>query len=173
MIEDSYPFRFVHRHRDCGNGILYIDVYRFKSTKSNLIYFVNVERYDYNMYAVKFYQKNHKLSPKKYQILSNTFEPRRMIYTCMNVMLSVFAENPRASFGFIGANCEGEDTANTKRYRVYNKIVATKISTEQFKHIENVEKSAYMLINRSELAKHPDLIDRIEEAFVELYDFFE
>lgn len=173
MITDSYPFKFVHRHYDCSNGINYIDVYRFKSTKSNLTYFINVERYEYNMYVVKFYQKNHKLSSKKYQILSNTFEPRRMIYTCMNVMLSVLEDNPHASFGFIGANSEGEDTANTKRYRVYNKVVASKISSEQFKHIENVEKSAYMLINREELAKHPDLVERIEESFVDLYDFFE
>lgn len=173
MIADSYPFRFVHRHYNCGNGIRYTDVYRFKSTKSNLTYFVNVERYDYNMYAVKFYQKNHRHSPRKYQILSNTFEPRRMIYTCMNVMLAVLEENPRASFGFIGANCEGEDIGNTKRYRVYRKIVATKISDSSFQHIRNKSKSAYMLINRAELEVQPDLIDRIEETFLELYDFFE
>ena len=173
MIADSYPFKFIHRYYECNDGVKYIDVYRFKSTKSNLTYFVNVERYDFNMYAVKFFQKNHKLSPKKYQILANTFEPRRVIYTCINIMLSVLEQNPQASFGFIGANGEDEDTTNTKRYRVYNKIVASKISTERFHHIENVEKSAYMLINRNELAKHPDLVERIEDSFIDLYHYFE
>ena len=54
--KDSYPYLFIRRKKDCGKGILYIDIYRFKSTKSNIVYLVNVERYEHNMYAVKFYQ---------------------------------------------------------------------------------------------------------------------
>lgn len=173
MIQTGYPFTFVHRSRNSGQGILYVDIYRFKSTKSKLTYLVRVERYEHNMYAVKFYQKNHRLSPKKYQILSHTFEARRIIYTCMNVMFSIFRENPRASFGFIGANCENESEANTKRYRVYNKIVATQISEEKFKHVENINKSAYMLINREELKEYPNLVEIIEKTFQELYDYFD
>ena len=173
MNRDCYPFTFVHRSKNCGQGILYVDIYHFKSTKSNLSYLIRVERYEHNMYAVKFYQKNHRLSPKKYQILSNTFEPRRIIYTCMNVMFYIFKENPRASFGFIGASCENEDVANTKRYRVYNKIVATQVSEEKFEHVENIKKSAYMLINRAELEEYPNLIQDIEKTFQELYDFFD
>ena len=173
MNQDCYPFTFVHRSRNCGQGILYVDIYRFKSTKSNLVYLVRVERYEHNMYAVKFYQKNHRLSPKKYQILSNTFEARRIIYTCMNVMFHVYKENPRASFGFIGANCENESQENTKRYRVYNKIVATQVSENIFKHVENMGKSAYMLINRDELKEYPNLVEEIERTFQELYDYFD
>ncbi len=173
MIQACYPFTFVHRSRNCGQGILYVDIYRFKSTKSKLTYLVRVERYEHNMYAVKFYQKNHRLSPKKYQILSHTFEARRIIYTCMNVMFSVLKENPRASFGFIGANCEDEDEANTKRYRIYRKIMATKISEERFIHTRNQEKSAIMLINREELKEYPNLVEIIEKTFQELYDYFD
>ena len=88
-------------------------------------------------------------------------------------MFSVYKENPRASFGFIGANCEGENEADTKRYRVYRKIVATQISEEQFIHTRNKEKSACMLINRMELQEYPNLIEEIERTFQELYDFFE
>ena len=171
--KDSYPYLFIRRKKDCGKGILYIDIYRFKSTKSNIVYLVNVERYEHNMYAVKFYQKNHRLSPKKYQLLSNTFEPRRIIYTCMNIMYSILEQNPRASFGFIGANCENENTENTKRYRVYRKIVATQVSDELFLHARNEEKSTCILINKNELGKYPDLIEKIEETFVELYDYFD
>jgi hypothetical protein len=125
------------------------------------------------MYAVKFYQKNHRLSPKKYQILSNTFEARRIIYTCMNIMFLLYKKNPRASFGFIGANCENESQENTKRYRVYNKIVATQVSENIFKHVENMGKSAYMLINRDELKEYPNLVEEIERTFQELYDYFD
>lgn len=173
MIPWGYPFKFIHRDWNCGKGIRYTDVYRFKSTKSNLTYFVNVELYGCNMYSVKFYQKNHKLSPRKYQILSNTFEPRTIIYTCMSIMGEILKINPYASFGFIGSNCDGESVENTKRYRFYSRIVATKIDNLRFLHIENVEKSAYLLVNRRELDRTPDLMDKIEEEFSDLYDYFE
>ena len=173
MMDTSYPYIYLRRIYNCGCGILYIDLYRFKSTKSNLTYMVRVERYEHNMHAVKFYQKNHRHSPKKYQLLSNTFEPRRILYTVMNIMVEIFHANPKASFGFIGANCENEGTENTKRYRVYNKLVASKVGEDFFEHVENKRSSAYMLINRKELQEHPNLIEKIEDTFVELYDYFD
>ena len=88
-------------------------------------------------------------------------------------MFLLYNENPRASFGFIGANCENESQENTKRYRVYNKIVATQVSENIFKHVENIGKSAYMLINRDELKEYPDLVEEIERTFQELYDYFD
>lgn len=88
-------------------------------------------------------------------------------------MFLIYKENPRASFGFIGANCENENIGNTKRYRVYYKIVATQISDNIFKHVENVEKSAYMLINRKELEEYPNLVEEIERTFQELYNYFD
>ena len=170
---EGYPYIFIQRCKSYDKGILYVDIYRFKSTKSNLTYMVRVERYDYNMYAVKFYQKNHRNSDKKYQLLSNTFEPRRILYTIMNIMYDIYQENPRASFGFIGANCENEDIANTKRYRVYRKLVATQVSEKMFIHTRNEDKSTCMIINRKELEEHSDLIEKIEDTFVELYDYFD
>lgn len=172
-LPESYPYIYIQRCKSYDKGILYIDIYRFKSIKSNLTYMVRVERYDHNMYAVKFYQKNHRHSDKKYQLLSNTFEPRRILYTVMNIMIDIYKGNPKASFGFIGANCENEDTANTKRYRVYNKLVATRVSNEIFKHVEDKRTSAYMLVNRKELEEYPDLIEKIEKSFMELYDYFD
>ena len=88
-------------------------------------------------------------------------------------MFLIYKENPHASFGFIGANCENENIGNTKRYRVYYKIVATQISDNIFKHVENVEKSAYMLINRKELEEYPNLLEEIERTFQELYNYFD
>lgn len=62
---------------------------------------------------------------------------------------------------------------NTKRYRVYRKIMATKISEEKFIHTRNQEKSAIMLINREELKEYPNLVEIIEKTFQELYDYFD
>ena len=124
-----------------------------------------------------YYPLSDALIPIQGQIKVNNifqyFEARRIIYTCMNIMFLLYKENPRASFGFIGANCENESQENTKRYRVYNKIVATQVSENIFKHVENIGKSAYMLINRDELKEYPDLVEEIERTFQELYDYFD
>ena len=172
MIPSSYSFVFVHRSHGF-DGVLRIDLYRFTSVKSGLDYLVRVEEYPNNMYAVKFYLKNHSHSDKKYQLLTNTFEARTIINTCINIMLSVYEKNDNASFGFIGSNSDGEPVANTKRYRVYSKIIATYFSDKLFMHIENIDKSVYMLINRKQLELNPNLIDDIEESFMQMYDYFD
>ena len=56
-------------------------------------------------------------------------------------MLSIYEEDPKASFGFIGANGFNEDTKCTKRYRVYSRIVATYFSDRVFYHKEYIEKT--------------------------------
>lgn len=88
-------------------------------------------------------------------------------------MLSIYHMNPKASFGFIGSNGFGEDICCTKRYRVYSKIIATYFSDKHFYHKENIEKSAYMLINNVSLAENPDLVNQIETFFIEQYEYFE
>ena len=105
--------------------------------------------------------------------MTNTFEPRRIINTCINIMLSIYKENPKASFGFIGANGFNEDTVCTKSYRVYARIIATYFSDKFFYHKENIEKSAYMLINNIALKENPDLTQQIETFFINQYDYFE
>lgn len=176
MLESAYPFLFIMNLKDEANqdGLLQVKLYRFKSTKSKITYIVRVEKYMYNIYAVKFYPKKYKDSKNKYRIATNTFEPRRIINTCINIMLSIYKENTMASFGFIGANGLNENSTNcTKRYRVYSKIMATYFSSERFYHKENKEKSAYMLINKKSLHKDENLISKIESFFMEQYDYFD
>ena len=88
-------------------------------------------------------------------------------------MLSVYDQNCMASFGFIGSNSDGESVSNTKRYRVYSKIIATYFSDKLFMHIENIDKSVYMLVNRQQLALNPTLVEDIEVSFMQMYDYFD
>lgn len=173
MLQSAYPFYLIQIDKGDSKGLLHILLYRFKSTKSNLVYIVRVEEYEYNIYAVKFYQKSHSLSKNKYRIMTNTNEPRRIINTCVNIMLTVYQKNKKASFGFVGANGFDEDISYTKRYRVYSRIIATYFSDEHFYHKENIEKSAYMLINNISLKENPDLVEQIESFFIEQYEYFE
>lgn len=173
MLQSAYPFYLIQSDKGDSKGLLHILLYRFKSTKSNLVYIVRVEEYEYDIYAVKFYQKSHSLSKNKYRIMTNTNEPRRIINTCVNIMLTVYQKNKKASFGFVGANGFDEDISYTKRYRVYSRIIATYFSDEHFYHKENIEKSAYMLINNISLKENPDLVEQIESFFIEQYEYFE
>ena len=93
--------------------------------------------------------------------------------TCMAVMREVAEKDSRASFGFIGANKIDEPEANTKRFRVYRRFMLTNFGNDEYVHKFNIAKSAYMLINRKELATNPSLLDEIVEGFTELYPYFE
>lgn len=173
MLENAYPFYFIQKDKESSSGLLYVSLYRFKSSKSNLVYIVRVECYEYHIYAVKFYLKSHALSKDKYKMLTNTYEPRKIINTCINIMLSIYEADPRASFGFVGANGFGEDVNCTKRYRVYSRMIATYFSNNYFYHKENIEKSAYMLINNIALNENPDLVAEIESFFIRQYEYFD
>lgn len=105
--------------------------------------------------------------------MTNTNEPRRIINTCVNIMLSIYEANKNASFGFIGSNGIGESVCCTKRYRVYSRLMATYFSEKIFYHKENIEKSAYMLINNNALKENQNLISEIEDFFVRQYDYFD
>lgn len=169
----SYKFRFVQNFNRKSGHLQYKRLYTFKSEKSNLYYWVWVECYDYDIYAIKFHLKAHRLSKNKYKLMTHTFEPRVIVQTCMNIMLSIYQENDHASFGFIGSNSEGENTSMTRRFRFYRAIMATSFSDKYFEHIELPEKSTYLMVNKVELANDPDLITKIEDAFKDEYEYFE
>lgn len=171
---DYYPFRFVQNFYESNNSRLQCKrLYSFKSTKSNEWYWVWVECYDLHMYAVKFHLKRHRNSPHKYSLLTGTGEPRRIINTCVAIMLEIAQKDPRSSFGFIGSNIMGEDICNTKRYRVYKTLMLTYFSDTYFTHKANDEKSAYLLIRKAELANNPHFMDDIEIFFTEEYEYFD
>lgn len=169
----SYPYRFVQNFHEREGHLKSKRLYSFVSEKSHLCYWVWVEEYDYNIYAIKFHLKQHRFSPNKYSFKTNTFEPRVIVQTCINIMIDIYHENDLASFGFIGSNSEGEPTEMTKRFRFYRAIMATYFSDKHFEHIEITDKSTYMMVNKVELENDPDLIAKIQEAFIEQYPYFE
>ena len=105
--------------------------------------------------------------------MTGLYEARQCIRTCMAIMEEVARSDSRASFGFIGANQMNEPEENTKRFRVYRRFMLTCFGNDEYIHKYNISKSAYMLINRKELAEHPGLLDEIVKGFSELYPYFE
>lgn len=109
----------------------------------------------------------------KYSVLTNTYEPRRIVMTCINIMLEIYQKDDHASFGFIGSNLEEESIDNTKRFRFYRRIMATYFSEKYFIHQENSLKSAYLMLNKVEMTNNPRLKEDIESAFKEQYEYFD
>ena len=172
-MRSGYPYRFVMNEPSRDEYILETAIYTFRSTKSSLTYLVRVEHYKKDIYIIKFFLKSNRHSPYKYNLMTNTFEPRRIINTCINILLDVYKKNSEASFGFIGANRIGETEENTKRYRVYKKIVTTYFTDIYFYHNYNADKSAYILINKLKLKESPTLIQEIEQFFIDIYPSLE
>jgi len=165
-----YPFTFLMR--SISNGIP-VSIYHFKSPKTKQWYIVRVEEYPHHFFGVKFYLKADSNNPHKYNRLSGLNEPRSVINTCIAIMLDIEKQNPRASFGFIGANIEGEGLANTKRFRVYRRILTTYFSEEAFFHYQVIEQSAYAMVRRTELESNDNLINQISTYFSENYSNFD
>ena len=60
-----------------------------------------------------------------------------------------------------------ESEFQTKRFRIYSRMMATYFKNDTFAHYMMVPKSAYLMIRKSELEKEP----RLAEIF--LYDYFD
>lgn len=177
MLPDlfHYNYRFVQRVDNPlkDDFLKYKLLYSFKSPKSRQWYWVWVEVYERDFYAVKFHLKAHRDSEYKYSLMTGYNEARPVINTCIAIMHEIANVNPHASFGFIGANMETESETNTKRFRVYSRFMASYFSQQIFKHFVVFSKSAYILVRQTELKLHPDLLDDINTKFKQLYPYFE
>lgn len=177
MTIEHYPYRFVKKDIEPWDGpqgfLLHRLLYSFKSSKTHQTYWVWIEVYKLHFYAVKFHLKAHRHSKYKYNLMTGLNEARQCIRTCMAIMEEVVKDDPKASFGFIGANKLDETEVNTKRFRVYRRFMLTNFGNEEYLHKFNVAKSAYVLINRKQLAAQPKLLDEIVDGFKELYPYFE
>jgi hypothetical protein len=175
MFDTAYPFQLVDHKRIPGGGVLEFWLYTFISGRRR--YQVRVERYEGDIYVIKYYADCHSQSKNKYNLLLKDERPAPIIRTCVNIMLGIYTANPSASFGFIGAfslNKERkgkvvqEGKSNTQRFRVYQTLIYNFFGQDTFEHSENVEHSAYLLINRQ---NDPIGVfkERAEEMFKQLY----
>lgn len=167
MDDRFYPCIFsMNDYSETDNVLDYVSYYRFKSEKSKLFYIIRVEAYRDHVYGVKFFLKSMLNSPKKYSHLTNTFEPRTIVYSVFNLMLEILKKDSLATFMFIGNPDENGTHNNTRRYRLYCRLVSNKISDKYFKHIRTPKYSLYILANRSILADKPFFTEELLENFV-------
>lgn len=91
------------------------DYWTFKSLKSNKRYIVEVEGFENEFYGLKFYWKGVEKSKFRYSLLTNDYEPRVIVRSCIEVMLEYYRKNQLVSFGFVAAPDLEKDIQGKKR----------------------------------------------------------
>lgn len=149
-----------------------IELYRFKNDFKQ-IYIVEIFHYEHNVYAVKFYLKNHTDSKRRYNLCyKNDFKEGlgyatgnsnfiKVLNTILSIVIDIIKKDNFASFGFMGAPRENEldevlnadninedcTVANTKRYKVYHLYVRKYFNPEDFEYIDSKTSSILLLRN--------------------------
>ncbi len=169
---EGYPFTFVMNDKDDTDDLLlYTMQYRFKSSKSHHTYIVRVEKYPQHVYCLKFFDKANINSKEKYSLKTNTFEPRKILYTMYHIFLEVLKKDNKASLFFIGAEDDRDELGETtRRYRLYRKFVSSIISNKMFEHFRINELSLYILINKNSDIKPDILVNKIVEEVTKAYN---
>jgi hypothetical protein len=171
MFDSHYTFRHISTNApdDKFGKEVYakLHLYTFDCRKNHQ-YIVHVEEYDCNLYALKFYLKNHRLSDDKYNILTNHQDLPRIVVTCIKIFFSIRdLTNPMASLAFIGARLPTEESnKSTKRFRLYSFIVSSFFAPVDFEHFDFADQSLYLLLSKKN--DIPAQLLRIEELMGEL-----
>ena len=148
-----YPASFIMRSKD-SSGLRIIDVWKFRSTKSKRWYIIEMEHFDNNLIAIKFYCKSNRLSKNKYSIMTNDNEPRTIIYSCLELMKRYYLLDNTVSFGFYAEqdlNPKKQLKHSTRRFRFYKLIVTYYFGEESFVHIQDNSERIYLLLNKRQL----------------------
>ena len=176
MFNSEYSYYLLdHKNKVDDPGILELWLYGFRTERRR--YLVRVERYEMNIYIIKFHAVCHSASKEKYNLLFNDEKPAPIIMTCVRIMLDFYDRDRRASFGFIGSNScnkcrrgslvvEAKD--NTQRFRIYQTVMFNFFGRETFEHARNIRHSTYLMINRQNIDTE-NFRTRAEEMFRELY----
>ncbi|WP_029275292.1 hypothetical protein [Pedobacter borealis] len=173
MFESFYPIHCSGFKKSLHvNQIKGIWYYSFRT--ENYRYIVEVEFYVNDFYVVQYYTTKYKTHPKKFQILTNEHKCRKIVGTCVQIMLGIWKKNPLASFGFIGANTYDPETHleepvdNTQRWKIYKHAMEQNFGPETFKHGAQSNNSRYVMLN-----KKKDVIElnnEINQLFEQNYD---
>jgi hypothetical protein len=175
---ELYPINILPTQYYKGERIKCVHLFTFKSSKKNYRYryIIEAEVFDIEFIAIKFYQKNHKLSKKKYQTLTNANEVRNIVNSCLQVIPILLQIYPNHSFGAVGSRAISEDEKfesekKNQRFVIYRAIMLKKFKEDKrFAFVESEDNSAFAIINLSKLARIEDLEFYVVDKYNEILD---
>ena len=154
-----------------------IDLWSFKSTKSNKRYIVEVEGFEHEFYGIKFYWKGVEKSKNRYSLLTNDYEPRTIVRTCIEVMLEYYRKNPLVSFGFVAApdlekDIQGKKvnlTNGSRRFKFYQRMMVNLFGPQTFYQAADTTNTIYLMINMVQLKSGAITFKDIETRLNQTY----
>ncbi len=160
-----------------NNSLRIIDLWTFKSTKSNKRYIIEVEGFENEFFGIKFYWKGVEKSKDRYSILTNDYEPRTIIRSCIEVMLEYYRKNSLVSFGFVAAKDLEKDIRGKKvdvhngsrRFRFYQRMMVNLFGPETFYQAADTTNIIYLMINMKQLSSGNISIKYIENKLNQTY----
>lgn len=178
MIQTNgfYTPSFIMRSKD-KNSLRIIDLWTFKSIKSNKRYIVEVEGFENEFYGIKFYWKGVEKSKNRYSLLTNDYEPRTIIRSCIEVMLEYYRNNSLVSFGFVAAPDLEEDLkgkkidveSGSRRFKFYQRVMINLFGPATFLQVSDTTNTIYLMINMKQLSAGVITIKDIETRINQTY----
>lgn len=160
-----------------SDSLRIIDLWTFKSTKTNKRYIVEVEGFEYEFLELKFYWKGVEKSKNRYSLLTNDYEPRKIVRSCIEGMLEYYRGNHLISFGFVAApdldkDIEGkriDKTHGSRRFKFYQRMMVNLFGPETFYQISDTTNTIYLLVNKMSITNGIVTIKDIEQKINETY----
>lgn len=154
-----------------------VDLWSFRSSKSNKRYIVEIEEFEEGFYGIKYYWKGVEKSKDRYSMLTNDYEPRKIVRSCIEVMLDYYRRNPYSSFGFVAAPDLAEDIkgkravveGGNRRFRFYQRMMVNLFGPETFYQVADTTNTIYLLINMKRLTSGDISITDIEHSLNQTY----
>ena len=157
ITNKAYPLKFIQRKQKWFKSP-YISryIFTFISSRKRLHFVIEIDEFEYNFFAIKFYPKQLKRSADKYNLITNNGDIIRILLSCASSIPIILEKNKLASFGFIGSRSKSkknrlfvESFHQNKRYRVYSALIQEVIGDKIFDHFEFNNLSGYLLLNKA------------------------
>ncbi len=176
MCQAYYEPGFIMRRTDPSSRRI-IDLWTFRSSKSNKRYIVEVEGFENEFYGLKFYWKGVEKSKNRYSLLTNDYEPRIIVRSCIEVMLKYYRKNNLVSFGFVAAPDLDDDIrgkkidkhSGSRRFRFYQRMMVSLFGPETFLQASDTTFTIYLMINRCQLSTGIITVKGIEDKLNQTY----
>lgn len=176
MFNTILPFRWVQRNRNrpgSRESWRWLDVYKFflHSPSSRRKYLVEIHAYADHLYTADFYAKVNNVN--RYRLRTNQQAAGKLGGTVLAILAEVIRQDPQACFGFIAAALLSETSdANTKRFRLYTKMLELKVDLRRHQVVTRRDQSAIFVIPAalaSNQAAVDSIIARYEAIFREAF----
>lgn len=171
-----YRPHFIMRKREAHSSRI-VDLWTFKSAKSNKRYIVEVEGFEDSFLGLKFYWKGVEKSKYRYSLLTHDYEPRTIVRSCIEIMLEYYRNNDMTSFGFVAApDLENDiirkkinDNCGNRRFRFYKAMMINLFGPETFYQASDTTNTIYLMINNKLLSNGILTLKDIEQKLNQLY----